>query len=301
MSKILVIGDAILDIDIFVEQSVYNENATGGHYEEIERFDMLGGAANVAHILSLLGNDVSFVFVTDNHNGKTIESLCRNKNIIPIGINKYTPQSDNRSVLAFKRVHTNPHEHILFIEKYDTPIHGNVIEDTLNRIVSPMAGGYDACVVVDMGIGMFRCMKNIIKTMNDISNVIPLIVSPEQHAGNPNVWRNVNAHSLVMSDQEAEQYKNNYNGLSNVVITSSSGASVRNAGEAVDRFIFGSTLEHAQTIGAGDSFISAYTTSICMGSSVFGAAKNGVCFAHEYVRRPRQEFYSRDWSTFVDD
>ena len=71
--KVLVVGDVMLDKYYFGEVTRISPEAPVPITHVLKTKDQLGGAANVAHNLALLGADTSLIgFVGDDHHGETL-------------------------------------------------------------------------------------------------------------------------------------------------------------------------------------------------------------------------------------
>ena len=71
--KVLVVGDVMLDKYYFGEVTRISPEAPVPITHVLKTKDQLGGAANVAHNLALLGADTSIIgFVGDDHHGETL-------------------------------------------------------------------------------------------------------------------------------------------------------------------------------------------------------------------------------------
>ena len=172
--KVLVVGDVMLDKYYYGEVSKFSSDAPVPVAHIINRKSTLGGAANIAHNLALLGCHTSIVgFVGADHNFDTLSRKLTESGIDQSGLLKIdTPTTTKVRIMSghhqmfrmdFEDVSSRADDHL---EELKTYIHGR-LNDSLDAIV---IGDYEKGVCTE------RFCQSIIKDAN--AHGVPTIIMP---------------------------------------------------------------------------------------------------------------------------
>ncbi len=149
--KILVVGDVMLDKYYYGEVSRISPEAPVPINHVLNTKETLGGAANVAHNLALLGCQTSIAgFVGDDHHGEAlIEKLLAR------GIDYFDLVHTTQPTTTKIRI-IGGHQQMMRLDFEDaTPISGNYANNLLENIRDQIndARGVDAVIISDYGKG----------------------------------------------------------------------------------------------------------------------------------------------------
>ena len=181
-SKILVIGDLILDRYVWGEAERISQEAPVILLDEQREEVRLGGAANVAQQLKGLKADVTIVGVvgTDT-DGWEMRTDLENRGINCLGLIKDSsrPTTVKRRYLGSAH-HRIPHQMFRVDREVRTPIDSSV-EKQLTSLLSPLWDQYDAILVSDYAKGVCTSsfMQHVIQQANQRN--VPVIVDPPGH------------------------------------------------------------------------------------------------------------------------
>lgn len=177
MSKvhILVVGDVMLDKYYYGEVTRISPEAPVPITRVVDTKDTMGGAANVAHNLALLGCQTSIAgFVGDDYHCQTLIDKFISRGIDYKGIiYREEPTTTKLRVIG-------GHQQMLRLDFEDTepvkPLYANRL---LNYVEQTLENGLDAVVISDYGKG--ACTEDVCSSIIELCNdaEVPVFVDPK--------------------------------------------------------------------------------------------------------------------------
>jgi len=177
MSKvhILVVGDVMLDKYYYGEVTRISPEAPVPITRVVDTKDTMGGAANVAHNLALLGCQTSIAgFVGDDYHCKTLIDKFISRGIDYKGIiYREEPTTTKLRVIG-------GHQQMLRLDFEDTepvkPLYANRL---INYVEQTLENGLDAVVISDYGKG--ACTEDVCSSIIELCNnaEVPVFVDPK--------------------------------------------------------------------------------------------------------------------------
>ncbi len=281
MSKFLVIGDLILDEYIVGENYRISDEAPVPIVRVDEFIPQLGGAANVANNIKALGGDVLLCGAI----GRSANGLSAARFIREMDKNKlstfYIIQG-NMKTTTKSRVIIQEHQVVRF-DYEDGYISQEIKEEMLEKIRYLDFKKIDLIVVSDYKKGVICAeVMDILK-----SSGVKMVIDPKP--GNKHLYYNAfcmtpnlrefnmfsgndfHKDKLDGIDDESEKFRID-SSLDNLVVTLGEKGALCNA-EGCCKIISNHEVEVANTIGAGDTFLSALCYKLGEGSDIFEAVK----------------------------
>lgn len=281
-ARILVIGDVMLDRYYYGEVSRISPEAPVPINHVLRVVDTMGGSANVAHNLALLGCKTYIAgFVGNDYHCQTLMDKFTSRGIDFKGIiHRDAPTTTKLRVIG-------GHQQMLRLDFEDTePVGEQYAERLVNFVEQKLQHGLDAVIISDYGKG--ACTKavctSIIQACRDMA--VPVFVDPkgvewEKYAGadyiTPN-FKELNAVQLrpirnrdEQIEQAAQFVIDEYN-IRNVLATRSEyGVSLVQPEEGIVH-IPTKAQEVFDVSGAGDTVISVFALGIAGGLRPVAAA-----------------------------
>lgn len=284
--KILVVGDAILDTYIYGntdkicrEAPVPVFNATGQKF-------CCGGAANTALNVSALGAETYFLSVVGKDaNAKELYEILQANHIHT----ELIVNDKSRETIAKKRVIASSNIILRIDEGTVSEINENLEKELIKKFLS-VVNSVDAVLVSDYGFGVIT--EKFIKTVGQVKTEFskPVIVDSKNlsrfkdihpHAVKPNYQEMLQLLNLakVATEQRPEQVIKNEDlllaitGAQNIAVTLDETGMILLRKEKKPFFISSIPKEAKNTIGAGDTFISALTLCIALHLNMETAAE----------------------------
>ncbi|MBR1398233.1 MAG: D-glycero-beta-D-manno-heptose-7-phosphate kinase [Selenomonadaceae bacterium] len=271
--KILVVGDVMLDKYYYGEVTRISPEAPVPITHVLETKETLGGAANVAHNLALLGCQTSIAgFVGDDYHGETLveKLLARDIDYFDL-VHLQQPTTTKIRIIG-------GHQQMLRLDFEDaTPIVGddanNLLENIQNRVSSLRS--VDSVIISDYGKGTCTeetCQK-IIKMCRKKN--IPVVVDPKgsqwsKYSGasfiTPNLkeLNDVLTNPIKNTDKEVElaaRYVTKKFNIGSIIVTRSDRGLTIVDGDKVSH-IKAKAQEVFDVSGAGDTVIAVFTMAI---------------------------------------
>ncbi|MDD4151664.1 MAG: PfkB family carbohydrate kinase [Candidatus Gracilibacteria bacterium] len=275
MSKVLVIGDVMLDKFSYGEVKRLNPEGPNPLLNIIKEDFKLGGAANVAaNISSLNGNCDLLGTIGNDLNGETFKNLLKENNI-----NFFNLNSNFKTITKQRFIENTYNQQMLRVD-YEEKINlgKNDIEKIINQIKS---NNYEIIIISDYNKGVFN--EELFKQIQIISkdkNIKILIDSKPNHYSfiedvfllKPNFkeFSEIIGVNIDNTDENIENYGLNLakNKKSNLVITrGSNGASLIELNGKITHLKTEARQVYDVT-GAGDTFISAIASGLLTGYSL---------------------------------
>lgn len=277
--KVLVVGDAILDAYIKGTTDRICREAPAPVINVQEQENSCGGAANTAINMVALGAETYFLSVIgkDGHGTQLLDAL-KNRGVHTGGV----IQDDKRETIAKIRISASSN----ILLRVDQGSSGDISEASameLFKRIMAIAEKVDAIVISDYGCGVFtdKLIKKLAAIKKKDSILIVDAKEPQKFkalsptAVKPNYEESIKMLGLEKLDngKRLQQIKNNGSKLLDL-----SGARFVTATMDADgTFLFEKDKkahkiscvpqDDKNTIGAGDTFISALTLSFCAGAS----------------------------------
>ncbi len=279
--RLLVVGDIMLDTYFYGEVTRISPEAPVPVTHVIRQKDTLGGAANVAHNLALLGCGTSLAgFVGRDHYREVLLDKLNSRGIVSDGlISTDAPTTTKIRVIG-------GHQQMLRLDFEDTaPVSrecGNSLQEYVRRRLHE---GLDALIISDYGKG--ACTPAVCKGIIDLCNsaCVPVIVDPkgvhwEKYAGADYITPNFKEINQVQPEpiantnediETAARYVMDKFRIKHVLATRSAcGLSL----------VMGSEVKHIPTkaqevfdvSGAGDTVIAVFALALAGGLSPFEGA-----------------------------
>lgn len=262
--KVLVIGDVMLDINIYGNVNRISPEAPVPVFLESSNDLRLGGAANVAKNCKSLGMDVTIFGTTGSDDfGEEIKRL-----LLQSEISCLLKVDDDNHTTVKKRFWVDNHQ--VFRSDVD---HAPQFS-TDNYEVS--LTGYDIIVLSDYGKGMSYIFPKIIANANRLN--IPTIVDPKSnnlshYAGcawlkpNLNEWKNILLYEGIgfQDNTAAEKIRRKYE-ISNIMVTmGKDGCVIYSPGDTIVEPAFAKDV--FDVTGAGDTVLAALALGLLEGEN----------------------------------
>jgi D-beta-D-heptose 7-phosphate kinase/D-beta-D-heptose 1-phosphate adenosyltransferase len=297
-SKVLVIGDAILDTYIKGSTDRICREAPVPVINVIEHEHDCGGAANTAINVAALGAETYFLSVIGrDESGKQLLDVLR-KNKVDI---KYTIRDKERITIAKRRV-TASSSILLRIDDGDTSSVSEEVQSELNKILKNIYKSVDAIIISDYGYGIVN--ESLINTLQKLRENNPNILVVDSKdlwrfkglsptAVKPNYEESIKLLKLPKLLDSDRTRQISANGKKLFEITGAryiaatldvDGTLLFENGKKVSR-VFSIPEDHRKAIGAGDTFISAITLALCSGASAQQAAEIASAAAAIVIRK----------------
>lgn len=271
--KILVVGDVMLDKYYFGEVTRISPEAPVPINKVVEVKETLGGAANVAHNLALLGCKTFLVsrIGKENH-GETLLKKLNARNIDSSGI----LQTDKPTTTKIRII--SGHQQMLRLDFEDTSEFNDEEEKIFLTNFSARLPKADAVIISDYGKGICteKICEKIISCCRDEKKIV--VTDPKgndwkKYSGANFITPNLNELNLILpkkipnSDFEIEtsarQVIKKFN-LSGLVVTRSAKGLTLIDGEKISH-IKAKAQEVFDVSGAGDTVISVFTLALAGG------------------------------------
>ena len=271
--KILVVGDIMLDKYYYGEVTRISPEAPVPINHIIKTKETLGGAANVAHNLALLGCQTSVIgFIGDDHHGETLVEKLLSRNI-----GYFDLVHTSRPTTTKIRI-IGGHQQMLRLDFEDSsPFVGSDSNQLIDNIKAQINDihGIDAIIISDYGKGVCTeetCQK-IIKFCR--KKKIAVIVDPKgnqwnKYSGASFITPNIKEINEVLTrpirnvDSEVEtaaRYVTKKFNIQSIIVTRSEHGLTIVDGEKVSH-IKAKAQEVFDVSGAGDTVISVFTLAI---------------------------------------
>ena len=273
--KILVVGDAVLDTYVYgTTDRICREAPVPVFNKQDEKF-CCGGAANTAINLAALGAETYFLTVIGkDSNGKELLDLLHKHHVHC----EYILKDKTRKTIAKKRVIASSNIILRLDEGTVSDINENLENDLLQRFFE-VEDFVDAILLSDYGFGVLtdrfiKSVKNITssfskpivvdsKDLKRFKSIHPVAVKPNYEE----YLKLLNLPKVAKNKRMEQVFKNadavlKSSGAENVVVTlDSDGVALVRKGKK-PHHISCIPRESKNTIGAGDTFISALTLGI---------------------------------------
>jgi len=273
--KILVVGDAVLDTYVYgTTDRICREAPVPVFNKQDEKF-CCGGAANTAINLAALGAETYFLTVIGkDSNGKELLDLLHKHHVHC----EYILKDKTRKTIAKKRVIASSNIILRLDEGTVSDINENLENDLLQRFFE-VEDFVDAILLSDYGFGVLtdrfiKSVKNITssfskpivvdsKDLKRFKSIHPVAVKPNYEE----YLKLLNLPKVAKNKRMEQVFKNadavlKSSGAENVVVTlDSDGVALVRKGKK-PHYISCVPRESKNTIGAGDTFISALTLGI---------------------------------------
>lgn len=281
-ARILVIGDVMLDRYYYGEVSRISPEAPVPINHVLRVVDTMGGSANVAHNLALLGCRTYIAgFVGNDYHCQTLMDKFTSRGIDFKGIiHRDAPTTTKLRVIG-------GHQQMLRLDFEDTePVGEQYAERLVNFVEQKLQHGLDAVIISDYGKG--ACTKavctSIIQACRDMA--VPVFVDPkgvewEKYAGADYITPNFKELNAVQvrpirnrdeQIEQAAQFVIDKYGIRNVLATRSEyGMSLVQPEEGIVH-IPTKAQEVFDVSGAGDTVISVFALGIAGGLKPVAAA-----------------------------
>lgn len=280
--RILVLGDVMLDRYYYGEVTRISPEAPVPINHVTSTKDTLGGSANVAHNLALLGCRTSIAgFAGNDYHCQTLLDKFTARGIDYKGIiRREAPTTTKLRVIG-------GHQQMLRLDFEDTePVGEHYAERLIDYVEQSLQNGLDAVIISDYGKG--ACTEDVCtRIIDECHNMaVPVFVDPkgvewEKYAGADYITPNFKELNAVLSkpirnrdeyiEQAARQVMDKYN-VKNVLATRSEyGMSLVQPEEGVVH-IPTKAQEVFDVSGAGDTVISVFALGISGGLKPVEAA-----------------------------
>ena len=184
-TKLLIIGDIILDKYIWGDVSRISPEAPVPVVEVKQETKMLGGAANVlSNVASLGGKPILCGVIGDDHTGREIVDRVKYLDLIPDGIfiEPDRPTSIKTRVVA----------HNQQVVRFDRESRGNIGSETIKRLldfVHDTRNDLDGIIVADYGKGVISAQ--LMSGLNKIVRDSNIIIAADPKIGNFEYYRGI--------------------------------------------------------------------------------------------------------------
>ena len=271
--KILVVGDVMLDKYYYGEVTRISPEAPVPINHIISTKETLGGAANVAHNLSLLGCQTSIAgFVGDDHHGETLVDK-----LLARGIDYFDLVHINQPTTTKIRI-IGGHQQMMRLDfENSNPIVGNDANNLMENIIDQLneSRSVDAVIISDYGKGactLETCQK-IIKLCRKKN--VPVVVDPkgnqwQKYSGANFITPNLKELNSVLEkpikneDKEVEfagRYAKEKFNIDSIVVTRSERGLTIIDGKNISH-IKAKAQEVFDVSGAGDTVIAVFTLAL---------------------------------------
>jgi len=287
--KVLVIGDAILDVYIKgVTDKICREAPVQIINVQEQEYDC-GGAANTAINLAALGAETCFLTVIgDDENGRILTNALREKNVSVECIIK----DSQRKTIAKKRVVASSNILLRIDEGNIDPV-SEELQLKLNERLSEVMNSFDAVILSDYEYGLINesSIVHLIQLKKQTNAI--LIVDSK----NPAKFRKLHPFAVKPNYEEAisilklpklqnrdrvEQILENEKRLMDITGAHCVAATIDMEGTLLFEKgkspyrIYTEPQDNKRSIGAGDTFISAFTLAVLAGADPRTAAEIGA-------------------------
>ncbi len=204
--RVLVVGDVMLDTYYYGEVKRISPEAPVPVTHVIRQKDTLGGAANVAHNLALLGCRVSLAgFVGRDHHRDSLMEKLQDRAIDTEGL----LQTDAPTTTKIRVI--GGHQQMLRLDFEDAaPVADGYAEKVQDFVKKRMEQGLDAVVISDYGKGACTevLCRGVIRACHD--REVPVIVDPkgihwEKYAGADYITPNLKEINQVLPEPIANR------------------------------------------------------------------------------------------------
>ena len=278
-SKILVIGDLMLDIFYYGKSFRESPEAPVPVIEDADIRNILGGALNVANNIKNLGGNVSIIgMLGEDKEAQIINDLLEKENISNTGIIK----NKNFNTISKKRIFSNNIQ-IARIDKEDQNYKFNFTDKDISQIKKQISS-CDILILSDYNKGFLS--ENLIPIIIDIarSNNVKIIVDPKKlnfasYKGasiiTPNLKEIQDATGITIANQKhlidiCKKIVNEHDFEHIVATKSEDGISIISKTE--DHHISGKLVNNPDVSGAGDTVIAALALGLSVGLDIYSSA-----------------------------
>ena len=278
-SKILVIGDLMLDIFYYGKSFRESPEAPVPVIEDADIRNILGGALNVANNIKNLGGNVSIIgMLGEDKEAQIINDLLEKENISNTGIIK----NKNFKTISKKRIFSNNIQ-IARIDKEDQNYKFNFTDKDISQIKKQISS-CDILILSDYNKGFLS--ENLIPIIIDIarSNNVKIIVDPKKlnfasYKGasiiTPNLKEIQDATGITIANQKhlidiCKKIVNEHDFEHIVATKSEDGISIISKTE--DHHISGKLVNNPDVSGAGDTVIAALALGLSVGLDIYSSA-----------------------------
>ena len=281
--KILVVGDVMLDKYYYGEVTRISPEAPVPINHILSTKETLGGAANVAHNLALLGCQVSIAgFVGNDHHGETLVDK-----LLARGIDYFDLVHTNQPTTAKIRI-IGGHQQMMRLDfENTTPVDGEEANNLLENITDQLneARSVDAVIISDYGKGACTpetCQKiiKLCRKKNVLVMVDPKGNQWQKYSGANYITPNLKELNAVLDnpikndDKEVEiasRYVTEKFNIDNIIVTRSDKGLTLVEGRNVAH-IKAKAQEVFDVSGAGDTVIAVFTLALAGGMDSAEAA-----------------------------
>lgn len=280
--RILVVGDVMLDKYYYGEVTRISPEAPVPVNHVVSTKDTLGGSANVAHNLALLGCHTSIAgFAGEDHHCQTLLEKFTAKGIDYKGIiHREAPTTTKLRIIG-------GHQQMLRLDFEDTePIGGHYAERLVDYVEQSLQNGLDAVIISDYGKG--ACTEDVcVRVIEECRSMsVPVFVDPKgmdwnKYSGADYITPNFKELNAVLSkpihnrdeyiEQAARSAMKKYDMGTVLVTRSEYGMSLVQPEEGVVH-IPTKAQEVFDVSGAGDTVISVFALGIAGGLKPVEAA-----------------------------
>ena len=278
-SKILVIGDLMLDIFYYGKSVRISPEAPVPVIENGETKNILGGALNVANNIKNLGGNVSIIgMLGEDKEAQIINNLLEKENISNINIIK----NKNFKTISKKRIFSN-NIPIARIDKENQNYKFNFTDEDISQIEKQISS-CDIVILSDYNKGFLS--EDLITIIIDIarSKNIRIIVDPKKmnfssYKGaniiTPNLKELQEASGISIENQKhlidiCKKILNKYDFEHIVATKSEDGISIISKNE--DHHIAGKLVKNPDVSGAGDTVIATLALGLSAGLDIYSSA-----------------------------
>ena len=194
--RILVIGDIMLDHYTWGEIHRLNPEEQGAPLLEVSRDSyVLGGAANVAHNVRRLGNEVTlYGLVNENDNaGQEIIQLCQKQGINLVHFNDRRPTTIKQRLMAGNR-------QIVRVDREEKIKIGDATTERILAAIKKELGNYDGVILSDYNKGLFT--SNLVEGIKGTAGDYDLKCFVDAKPANAELFRGVYMMTPNLSEAE---------------------------------------------------------------------------------------------------
>lgn len=296
--KILVVGDAILDTYIYCTTDKICREAPVPVFNAMNQKFCCGGAANTALNVSALGAETYFLTVLGKDStAKELYEILHANNIHT----EFIVSDKSRKTIAKKRVIASSNIILRLDEGTVTEVDENIEKELLKKFLL-IVDSVDAILVSDYGFGVIT--DKFIQAIQDLKTgfLKPVVVDSKNlsrfknihpDAVKPNYEETLQLLNIakVATNKRAEQVIKNEDllititGAQNIAVTLDETGMILFQKEKKPLFIPCIPKEAKNTIGAGDTFISALTLSMALKLEMETAAEIASAAASIVVQK----------------
>lgn len=296
--KVLVVGDAVLDTYVYgTTDRICREAPVPVFNKQDEKF-CCGGAANTAINLAALGAETYFLTVIGkDSNGKELLDILQKHHVHT----EYILKNKTRKTIAKKRVIASSNIILRLDEGTVTDINENLENELLQRFFE-IEDFVDAILLSDYGFGVLtdRFIKSVkeitssfskpivvdSKKLKNFKNLHPTVVKPnyEEYLKLLNIPKAAKNKRVEHVFKNAEALLKNSGAESIAVTLDVDGVALVRRGKK-PHYISCIPRDAKNTIGAGDTFISALTLGIASNLSIETATEIAAAAAAIVVQK----------------